>query len=62
MENKEKKQISPSVIVGALVINKKGNIFLARSKKWGNKFSVPGGHVNLDESLEDAIKREVKEE
>lgn len=59
---KEKKQISPSVVTGALIINRKGNIFLARGKKWGNKFSVPGGHVNLDESLEDAMKREVKEE
>jgi len=35
---------------------------LVRSKKWGDKYTVPGGHIELGERAEDAIVREVKEE
>ena len=52
----------PETIVGALVINKEGKILLAKSKKWDGKYTVFGGHVELGETLEDAIIREVKEE
>jgi len=52
----------PEVTVGALVVNQKGEVLLARSSKWNDKFTVPGGHIELGERAEDAIKREVKEE
>lgn len=33
-----------------------------RSHKWHDKYVVPGGHIELGERMEDALRREVKEE
>jgi nucleoside triphosphatase len=33
-----------------------------KSPKWRGKYVVPGGHVELGESLEEALRREIKEE
>lgn len=55
-------QVYPEATVGALVVNPQGDVLIVRSSKWKNKFTVPGGHVELGERAEDAIKREVKEE
>ena len=52
----------PEATVGALIVNDKGEILLVKSYKWGNKFTVPGGHIELGERSEAAVKREVKEE
>jgi nucleoside triphosphatase len=52
----------PEVTVGALVVNARGEILLCKSRKWKNKFVIPGGHVELGETLEHTVKREVKEE
>jgi len=52
----------PVATVGALVVNPKGEILIVRSSKWHDKHTVPGGHIELGERAEDAIKREVKEE
>lgn len=53
----------PEVIVGAIVVNKEGKVFLAKgAEKFGGHWVVPGGHVELRESMKDAIKREFKEE
>ena len=52
----------PEATVGALVVNDKGEILLVRSYKWGSKYTVPGGHIELGERSETAIKREVREE
>jgi len=52
----------PEATVGALVVNPKGEVLIVRSSKWADKHTVPGGHIELGEMAEDAIKREVKEE
>jgi nucleoside triphosphatase len=55
-------QLYPEATVGALIVNGKGEVLIVRSKKWGDKYTVPGGHIELGEQAEDAIVREVKEE
>lgn len=52
----------PEPTVGALIFNPKGEIFLMKSHKWKNKYVIPGGHVELGERMERALKREIKEE
>lgn len=52
----------PEATVGALIVNGEGEILLVRSYKWGSKYTVPGGHIELGERSERAVKREVKEE
>jgi len=52
----------PEATVGALVVNPNGEVLIVRSSKWADKHTVPGGHIELGELAEDAIRREVKEE
>ena len=52
----------PEPTVGALIINHEGNIFLMKSHKWNGQYCIPGGHVELGETIEAAVIREVKEE
>lgn len=52
----------PEPTVGALIVNPKGEILLIKSHKWHNKYVIPGGHIELGEKMEEALKREVKEE
>jgi len=55
-------QVFPEPTAGALIFNEEGQIFLMKSHKWKNKYVIPGGHIELGESAEAALKREVKEE
>ena len=52
----------PEPTVGALIFNPRGQLFLMRSHKWRGQWVVPGGHIELGERMEDALRREVKEE
>ena len=58
----ETRQVFPEPTVGALIINDDGEILLCESYKWPNIYTVPGGHVELGETFEEALKREIKEE
>ncbi len=58
----EPEQKYPEPTVGALVLHESGQILLVRSYKWKNLLSVPGGHIEVGEQSEDAVRREVKEE
>jgi nucleoside triphosphatase len=55
-------QVFPEPTVGALIVNNEGKILLARSHKWFDNYTLPGGHIEVGESMVDAVKREVKEE
>lgn len=35
---------------------------LIKSHKWKDKYAIPGGRIELGEKIEDAPKREIKEE
>lgn len=52
--------------IGAAILNKEGKIFLHKrgknAKNEAGKWGCPGGTLKFGEKLEDAIKREMKEE
>lgn len=52
----------PEPTVGALIFNGEGKLFLMRSHKWRGKWVVPGGHIELGETMEQALRREIREE
>lgn len=52
----------PELTVGATILNSEGKVLLCRSHKWDNAYVIPGGHVELGETMEEALKREVMEE
>ena len=52
----------PEPAVGALILNPEGKMFLMKSHKWHGQYVIPGGHIELGETIEEALKREVKEE
>jgi nucleoside triphosphatase len=52
----------PEPTVGAIIFNPDNKVLLCKSKKWGDKYVFPGGHIELGEKMEDALVREVKEE
>ena len=56
------KQKYPEPTVGALIFNQQGKLLLVKSPKWFDKFTIPGGHVELGENMEAALIREINEE
>lgn len=50
-------------IVGSAIIeNSEGKILLVKSPKWHNKWTMPGGHIEPGETIDEALLREAKEE
>jgi len=52
----------PEPTVGALIFDPEGKVLLIKSHKWGDRYVIPGGHIELGEKIEDALRREIKEE
>ena len=53
---------APRAVVGAFIMNAKGELLLGRSPKWGGKWCVPGGGIEWGETALKAAEREAKEE
>ena len=55
---------APLVGVGVVVLNERGEVLLAKRGKppRAGEWSIPGGLLDLGEQLEDAARREVREE
>jgi nucleoside triphosphatase len=56
------RQVFPEPTVGGLIVNKEGKILLTKSHKWFDKYTLPGGHIEVGETMKEAVAREVKEE
>ena len=50
------------VVASSLIVNKKGEILLIKSHKWGDVYLIPGGHLEPFEKIFDGAKREGEEE
>lgn len=55
-------QIFPEPTVGVFIFNPVGELLLLKSHKWPGHYTIPGGHVELGERLEDTAIREAQEE
>jgi nucleoside triphosphatase len=55
-------QTYPEPTVGVFIFNNEGKLLLLRSHKWPDGYTIPGGHVELGERLEQAAQREALEE
>ena len=56
------KQQYPEPTVGALILDRKDRVLLVKQDKWRGKYVIPGGHIELGETMEDALRREIREE
>ena len=52
----------PKATVRAFIFNNNGELFLMKPPKRNNRYVCPGGRVEVGESLEEALSREIKEE
>lgn len=50
------------VVSSAIIENNSGEILLAQSQKWNNKWTLPGGHIKPGETIIKSVIREVEEE
>lgn len=52
----------PEPTAGALIQDPEGRILLLKSHKFNDLYTIPGGHIELGETTEEALRREVREE
>ena len=50
------------VVGSGIIENEEGKILLVKCPKWNNKWTMPGGHVEPGEAIEQALLREIEEE
>lgn len=44
--------------MGALIFNSENKLFLITSPKWRGRYVVPGGYIELEENIQEALKNE----
>jgi nucleoside triphosphatase len=42
----------PEPVVGAFIFNDGGEVLLVKSPKWDVEYTIPGGHIELGETIE----------
>lgn len=52
----------PVATVGALIVNRTGELLLIRTHKWSHRWGIPGGKIKRGETCEAALRREITEE
>jgi nucleoside triphosphatase len=52
----------PEAVVGPIIYNDQGEIFLIKNPKFNHQWTIPGGHIELGESMEEALIRKIHEE
>ena len=52
----------PETLVNGLIFNDRGDILLVKDERWKGKLALPGGHVEIGETLKDALKREISDQ
>ena len=52
----------PVATVGALILNRAGELLLIRTHKWSHRWGIPGGKIRRGETCEAALVREIAEE
>jgi molecular chaperone GrpE len=62
VKNKNEIKQYPEPTVGTIIYNNKEEILLIKCPKWGDFWHIPGGHIEIGETSEEALRREVKEE
>ncbi len=65
VENNDKNNFGSNYAIAGIsvfIFNEKGELLLTRQPRWKNQWLIPGGKIEYGESIEQAIKREVKEE
>jgi len=50
------------VVGSAIIENPEGKILLVKSPKWHNRWTMPGGHIEPGETIDEALLREAEEE
>lgn len=52
----------PVATVGALILNRAGELLLIRTHKWSHRWGIPGGKIKRGETCAEALIREIAEE
>lgn len=55
-------RLYPIATVGGLLLDEEDSVFLVRTRKWSGRWGIPGGKVDYGETLEQALRRELREE
>lgn len=58
----KEKSIYPEPVTGGVIYNDKNEVLFIKNKKWGDTWNIPGGHIEIGETGEETLKREIKEE